>query len=156
MEKIGGYILSIVAAAALCALSGALLEENTAVGKLGKQIAGLLLTVTVISPLTNVHFRDIGQYLEDLDLEAEAYADYGEESAGEEMGTIIKSRVEAYILDKASAMDLDIAVGVELGENDMAPYAVTVNGAVSPYAKEVLAGYMESNLGIARENQQWN
>jgi hypothetical protein len=72
------------------------------------------------------------------------------------MGDIIKSKTEAYILNEARKMELDITVEVELSDADPpAPCRVFIKGTASPYKKTVLGRYISDNLGIPQENQQW-
>lgn len=150
------YILSIVAAAIICAVARSLMNEKTAMGQIVKLLTGILMTVTIIAPLANITFDHVTNYLDGLSADADAYVVNGKAVAQGEISGIIKSQVQAYILDKASSMGLKIAVEVELDEvNDQIPCGVTVTGAVSPYAKEVLSEYMSDILGIPKENQRW-
>lgn len=150
------YILSIVAAAIICAVARSLINEKSAMGQIVKLLTGILMTVTIIAPLANITFDNVTNYLDGLSADADAYVVNGKAVAQDEISGIIKSQVEAYILDKASSMGLKIAVEVELDEvNDQIPCGVTVTGAVSPYAKEVLSEYISDILGIPKENQRW-
>ncbi len=150
------YIISVVSAAILCAVTRSLLNEKTAAGQIVKLLSGLLMTVTVISPLINVTFDNIADYFDGLSIEANTYVANGEAAAQNTIAGIIKSQTEAYILDKANRMGLEIAVEVELNEDDNSiPCGVRIAGALSPYAKEVMSEYMEDMLGIAKENQKW-
>jgi len=149
------YILSIVATAIFCTITNKLFEEKTAIGKTVRLLGGILLSVAIIAPVTKISFENIGNYFNDISLTAEYYAAQGEASAKESMLRIIKDNSEAYILDKANGLGLEIAVEVEVGADDMIPNRVTISGTVSPYAKEVMGTYMEDTLGIPKENQQW-
>lgn len=149
------YILSIVATAIFCTITNKLFEEKTAIGKTVRLLGGILLSVAIIAPVTKISFENIGNYFNDISLTAEYYAAQGEDSAKESMLRIIKDNSEAYILDKANGLGLEIAVEVEVGADDMIPNRVTISGTVSPYAKEVMGTYMEDTLGIPKENQQW-
>lgn len=114
------------------------------------------MAVTVITPLGNVTFDGIADYWDGLSLDAQKYVTEGTAAAQNQMADIIKSQSEAYILDKANRMGLQIAVEVELdGYNGNIPCGVVISGNVSPYAREQLGSYMEDSLGIAKENQQW-
>ncbi len=151
------YILSIISAAVLCAIVKVFLGEKTAAGQLGKQLSGIFLAVTIIAPLASISFSGIGNYLDNLNIEADMYVQQGKTATQEQVSAIIKSQTEAYILDKADRMGLDIAVEVELdGDNDSVPCGVRITGAVSPYGKEGLSAYIENTLGITKEKQTWN
>ena len=150
------YILSIVAAGIICAIINSLSNGKSATGKITKMLSGILVCITVISPVTKISFSNIENYLEDLSFEADRYVSDGNEEAERSRSAIIKSQTEAYILDKAKNMGLDISVEVELDEsNNSVPCGITISGAVSPYIKEVMTDYIESQIGITRENQTW-
>ncbi len=155
--EIKSYVMNIVCAAIICASVKALLGEKSAIGQIGKTLCGIFLAVTIIAPLASISFTGISNYIEGLNAEADTFVQEGKSVSQEQLSAIIKARTEAYILDKADRMGLDVAVEVELdGDNDSIPCAVRITGSVSPYKKEELRAYIESNLGIAKENQKWN
>lgn len=150
------YILSIVIAAIICAAAGMLLPPKSTAGQITKLLSGTLLIVTVISPLTNLSFRDVSDYISGLSLAADSFVEDGQSAMQEEVDAIIKAESEAYILDKACKMGLQIDVEVALDENNHSiPGSVIVTGTFSPYSKEKLSGYIADTLGIAKEKQIW-
>lgn len=154
--NIKSYILSIVASAIICAVARSLLTDKTSGGKIVKLIGNLLMTVTILAPLVNISFRNITNYLDDITLQANQYAENGADMAQDSVAGIIKSKSEAYILDKANSMGLEIGVEVELDDSSNTfPGGVIITGTLSPYAKQVLGAYMEDMLGIPKENQKW-
>lgn len=149
------YIMSIVLSGIVCAIAGSMLDKKTATGKLTNILTGILMCVTLLTPLTKISFQNITNYFNDLSWEAETYSKDGKNTAQAKIYTIIKTQTEAYILDKAKSMGLDVAVEVELDDNDSVPCGVMITGEVSPYVKRVLETYLEETLGIAKENQRW-
>jgi len=150
------YVLSIIVAGVVCAITQSLLNKRTAVGKILRILTGILMVITVISPIADIRFLNITDYIDGLSLEVDAYVADGKTMAQESIGGIIKSQVEAYILDKATNMNLELAVEVELDDsNNSVPCGVTINGDASPYAKQVLQTYIAETLGIAKEKQMW-
>ena len=150
------YILSIIVAAIFCAVICVLLPPKTSTGKITRLLSGILLIVTITSPLSNLSFRNITDYIKGLSISAHAYTEEGSSVARAQMDSIIKSQTEAYILDKASKMGLQIAVEVALDENNHSiPCEVTVIGIFSPYSRENLGAYIENTLGIVKEKQKW-
>ena len=149
------YILSIVVAGIICAIVDLLLDKKTSVGKLAKILTGILMSVTILNPITQISFKNVGNYLNSISIDASSYVEQGKSSAQGEISSIIKAQTEAYILDKAKSMDLDVAVEVELDENNSVPCGVTIIGDISPYAKGLMASYIEETVGITRENQKW-
>lgn len=156
VENMKAYILSIVTAAIICGIARGILDEKSTAGKMSILLSGLLMAITLISPLKDISFRDVTAYFEGISSQANVYVQEGSDAALNNMRGIIKTKTEAYILDKADRMGLEIAVEVELdGSNDKVPSGVVINGDISPYYKRVLSAYIENNLGITKEHQQW-
>lgn len=150
------YVLSIVAAAIVCAVSRCILGKKTATGRMVSLLSSILMAATVIAPLGNITFDGISDFWATLSADAEKYVAEGTAIAEKQEANIIKSQTEAYILDKADRMDLQIAVEVELdGDNGNIPCSVVISGSISPYAQMQLGAYIEDTLGIAKENQKW-
>ena len=150
------YIIGVLATSIICGIVNAITNDKTTVGRIVKLISGIIMTVAVIAPITKITFHGIDQYISGLNQNADQYVIYGESAAQEKLSSIIKEKVETYILEKAHQMQLDISVEVVLDEvNNQIPSGVTIAGNISPYAKEALGNYMENTLGIRKENQIW-
>ncbi|MBQ7329219.1 MAG: hypothetical protein IJX01_04855 [Oscillospiraceae bacterium] len=150
------YVLRIVAAAIVCAVASGLLGNKTPAGRVVMLVSGILMAITIITPLSNITFSGISNFWDDLSEEASKYAQEGAYIAEKQEKDIIKSQTEAYILDKANRMGLQIAVEVELdGHNRNIPCGVVISGNISPYSQIQLESYIEQTLGIAKENQKW-
>ena len=68
----------------------------------------------------------------------------------------IKAQTEAYILDKAAALEVTLLVEVEMSDEPIpVPCGVRLAGDVSPHAKNKLSGIITEDLGIEKERQQW-
>ena len=151
-----GYILSVVSVAIICAIVRSLLGGTSTTGRIVNLICGILMAVTVVAPLKDISFDMVGSFWNGVRYDAQKYVSEGTLMAENEISHIIKSQCEAYILDKANRMGLQITVEVELDENDRnTPCGVIVSGSVSPYAREQLSSYIEDTLGVCRENQKW-
>lgn len=150
------YILSIIATAIFYAITRSILEEKTTIGQIVRLLGSMLLSVAIIAPIKNISFQDITTYFDDISVAADSYIEHGTISAQESKRDIIKAQSEAYILDKAIRMGLDISVEVSLNEDNLVPNSVTITGTASPYAKEVMKTFVEDTLGIAKEDQCWN
>ena len=150
------YIISIIAAAIIGAVVKSMLPEKGSVGRIAGLLCRILTVVTILAPLSDIQFSRIPNYLENISGDAGVYVEEGKLAAEKQTADIIKDQMEAYILDKANRMDLEISVEVELDDdNGNIPCSVVVVGSCSPYAKEVLGTYIEDNLGISKENQKW-
>ena len=149
--------MSIIVAAILCAVIKGFVGEKTATGKIANLLCSVLMAITMIAPLKDINFYNIPSFFNTLSSDADEFIQDGESMAEKSLTDIIKAQTEAYILDKADRMGLDISVEVELDDkNSNAPDRVTVKGKLSPYAKEVLSSFLQDDLGIAKEKQQWN
>ena len=88
--------------------------------------------------------------------EAADAAQLGINEAKKAQNAIIKQQLEAYILDKATQYHVDLQVEITLSKTGNAvPVAVSLQGAIAPYAKQQLQEMLENDLGISKENQQW-
>ena len=155
MNSIKAYVLRIIIVAVVCSITSSLLKEKTASGKMVNLLCGILMAITILSPIVSISFRNVTDFYYDISTNAERYVNDGKTAAQEEAANIIKSQTEAYILDKAKSMGLEVAVEVELDDDDSIPCGVIITGAISPYLKGVLAAYIEETIGISKENQQW-
>lgn len=156
MDNVRQYLISIIAAAMFSSIATLIAEKNGTLSTSIKLITGLFLTLTIIAPLINVRVGDITTYFSDVESQAESLALHGEDIAIAETKDIIKNNLEAYILDKASALGLDIQAEIFMSEGDLyAPLFVTLKGAVSPYAKRRLEQIISDDLDIPKENQTW-
>lgn len=150
------YILSIVSAAIICAIVKGLIDEKSIPSRVVKMLAGALLAITVVAPLTSLELDNISEYMEGFQAEADATAQTGIAYSSDETASIIKAKTEAYILDKAQSLGVSLEAEVYLGSGTPPmPSGVTLIGNVSPYAKQKLRQYIEEDLGIPEENQKW-
>lgn len=151
------YILSIIATAIISAIIKTLVGKKSTTGKIAGLLCGIAIAIAVIKPLRDIKFYNIPSYLHSISLDADKYIQAGTDAAEKSVANSIKSQTEAYILDKAARMGLDISVEVELDGNcGNVPVGVMITGKLSPYAKEVLSSFLQNDLGIAKEKQQWN
>lgn len=156
MDDIRQYLLSVVSAAVISALAINVIGKKGIYASVVKLLAGLFLSITVISPWAKLQIGDLSSYLDNLELDAADVIAKGEYMAADAAGTIIKDQLEAYILDKASAIGIQVKVEVVLTDTDPpVPCSVTISGAASPYAKQRLQQMIADELGIPKENQSW-
>lgn len=156
MNALASYVISVTAAGIICGIVTCLLGEKGAVSELGKMLTGIFLAVMVIQPILHIRFDNLDDYLQALSLDGNKIAESGKTMAEKQVAGIIKKQVEAYILDKAASMGVELSVEVVVEENDLPVLAaVRLCGRVSPSAKQQLVAMIEKELGIARENQIW-
>ena len=156
MEHLRQYIISVTAAAMICAIAMGIHCGKGVSTSLIKLISGIFLAFVVVSPLSGIELDDFLSLPSPYTVDANAAAASGEIMAMDAMAEVIKSKTEAYILDKAAAMDVTLSVDVSLsGEYPPVPAGVRISGKVPPYAKYRLQNILEEDLGISKENQIW-
>lgn len=156
MDGIRQYLISITAAAIICGVVKSLFGDKGTASTVVKVITGLFLTMTVIAPLASISLDGWANYAGTLRLDGEEAAAAGEKIAEEATAELIKSETEAYILDKAASVNVEVTVKVELsGEDPPVPERITIRGSVSPYARGQLENAISEDLGVAKENLIW-
>ncbi len=148
------WLTSVVAVTLLLTVAQTLIPEGS-IRKVAAFTGGLALLAALLQPVLRT---DLSRLELDLDAYSEAVQERQaelEEAREEELSSVIASRTEAYILDKAAQLGLSVTVRVETAvgaEGVPIPWAVEVRGGRS----EELAAYMERELGIPRERQVEN
>lgn len=153
MEAVRQYIISVTAAAMLCGILTALVGGKH-IKPVWKLIAGIFLTLTAVRPLADIDLNAVPALAEVYSLQAEDAVSAGETMMVSQTQAIIKSRLEAYILDKAKAMGVTLTAEVSLNEHSL-PVAVRLSGDVSPGAKSRLQSIIATDLAIPKEAQTW-
>ena len=156
MDGIRQYLISVVAAAMLCAVAKNLIHSKGTVGTALKMTAGLLMLLAVLKPWTSISLDSLIHWTENITADGSNYVASGKMMADETYRQSIIEQTQAYILDEAKAMDCDLTVEVMLSSDDIpVPAQVRLSGEASPYARQKLANMMEQTLGISREDQIW-
>ena len=151
-----GYLVGLTAAAILAALIRRLAPKG--IGGQGARLgAGLLVLTAMLSPLGNLDLtagaveaakRSYTGVMEADDLELET---------NRRMEALITDAAEAYILDKAQAMDLPLEAEVTLRLQDRypVPWSVVLRGAPTEAQRQNLEQTISQDLGIPPERQEW-
>ena len=156
MSAVGTYLLRLTAAALICGMITALFGKKGAVGGILQLLAGVFLTIHILSPLAQISLDGWQGLTGDISVKAEAAGNAGENEAREAMAKRIREQTEAYILDKAQTLQAELTVEVILDDSAIpVPCGVRIDGNISPYAKGVLKDFMEKDLGIPAEEQIW-
>lgn len=153
MEAVRQYIISVTAAAILCGILTAMVGGKQ-IKRVWKLIVGIFLTLTAVKPLADIDLESVPTLAETYSLQAEAAVLEGETMLNSQRQGIIKSRLEAYILDKAKAIGVTLTVDVSLDDKSL-PVSVRLSGDVSPGAKSRLQSIIAADLGIPKEAQIW-
>jgi len=155
VAAIGEYIFSVSAVSLLCGIVCGILKDCSAI-KPVKLVCSLILLFAVLRPVTRWdHFADFGFSIPDFPVE-ESIVSQGANAYQNAAAEIIKQNTQAYIVDKAAALGLEITAEVILSsEYPPVPEGVILSGAVSPYLKLRLEELIQEELNIAKENQVW-
>ena len=156
MDDIKSYLLSVIAAAIISGLVVSLTGKKGMNAAVIKLLVGIFMAITVISPWTKLEIDSLTGYFSNAELESENVVADGKQMANETVSSIIKSRTEAYILDKAASLGIEIAADVTVaGTDPPIPDAVSLKGEASPYGKKRLQQVIAQDLGIPEEKQLW-
>ena len=156
MQDFGRYILGVGLAALLVGILAEFSDEKSSIGMLTRMVCGLFLAFTVITPLADLNFDILESFAQNDVQIVQPVVSAGTALAEETMAQIIKQEVTAYILDKASSLGCIVDAEVTVGEGLYpVPESVCITGDISPQKQIELETYLEKDLGIAKENQQW-
>lgn len=124
---------------------------------MGRMLVGIFMMFTIISPLTHVRIGSIEDWLEHSRMDAQSAVAQGEKLAQDALRQRIQEHTEAYILNKARQLGVQLQVQVTVSNDSIpTPTEVCLVGAVSPHAKAKLQQILAEDLGIPKENQLWN
>lgn len=152
MENLRTHIIGIIVITLTGGILSGILSDGFA-KNLVKLLCGLLLTVKILMPLTDVRLTDFSSLTEPFFMEGKEIAASGEKMAQKAIADIIKAETEAYIQNKAADYYAELTAEVIL--KDTIPISVVLKGNISPYGKMQLERMLEKDLNIPKENQQW-
>ena len=154
MGKLGEYIVCVCCAALLCGIVNAMMPKGTT-REILKLVGGLFLAFTVISPIRDLEFPDLSQMTTTLQEEVSQAVARGEEMARQAAAASIKKELEAYILDKALSLRLEVRVQLKLREDTLHPESVILIGNPSPDSRNQLTRWICEELGLTKEAVTW-
>ena len=156
MTPLRQYLIAVTAAAIICGITKCISGEKTVSGAILRLMAGIVMTVTVLSPVVQLNLKDLPALSDDIISQAKAAATIGTEMTREEINAVISERTEAYILDKAAGFGASLEVEICMAKDgSYRPETIILYGSVAPYAKSRLQSIIEEDIQIAKENQQW-
>ena len=156
VEYISEFVLSVIAAALVVSLIGALADQKSTTGNLIKLVGGVFLALTLLQGFRHINLDRFFDRLEFYEIESESAAAFGENISAESLHDIIKSKTESYILDKARLYRANLTVEVTLSHDRIPiPVSVRLKGNVSPFTKYQLQQLIENDLAISKEDQTW-
>lgn len=157
MAWIRQYILSVTGASMVCAAIKMLIGGKSAPALMIRMMTGLFLSIVLIAPIVRIDVEDLEYHFSEITIGSSTCIDSGIDYAVSETSAIIKSKTEAYILDKAASLGAELSVSVTVDDAyPPLPTAVILEGQVAPYAKERLTHYIADELGIPEAQQIWS
>lgn len=143
------YLLGVLCAAFLCSIV-------TSIGGAGqgtrKLLCSVFLALSLLHPLGSLELPQLS--LDPFRDEAEKAVQYGQTQARDAQNDIITDALEAYILTKASELDLTVEASVTLTADGL-PDSVTLTGRASPSEREALSSSITAALGLGKEDIRW-
>lgn len=156
MEAFREYVLQVSAVALLCAMIFRLLRGIGTVKLMIKLLCGIILAYSVVQPMKQLDFPDLESYVSGIQEDADQVVQSGIKAASNALEEGIIDGTEAYILEKAKALNLDLIVEVEVSDDEIpVPITVSLTGSAAPYARSVLEETISRELNIPKEKQTW-
>lgn len=153
MHQLGRYVVALTIAALISGILLSLFPKGW-MRSLMQLVCGVFLTITALSPVMQFSIPEFTELTPDYRAQGEALSALGENLVQKETLERIKTTLEAYILDKAAAIPLEISAEVSL-TSDGIPESVILTGNVSEDARQKLESILTNDLGIPKERQQW-
>ena len=147
------YVLSLTAAALLGGILLSCVPEGSG-RKILRLVCGILLTVTALKPLGQLRLPNLDAMSGEYRQQAEAAVAVGQEMARLEAREGIHKALEAYILDKAAELGVDVTPEVFTDESGI-PVSVRLEGDVSLGMRQKIQTIITNDLGIPGEAQKW-
>ena len=154
MDGIRNYIMGVVAVSMICSIVLTLSSKGKTTYKIITMICGVVMTMAIISPITNIKPISFGTDMLDIYDDGKQVALTASEDSRKELRSIIQERIQAYILNMATTYDCSLDVLVTLNE-DNTPDTVELVGDISPGSKVKLQKQIENDIGIPKERQKW-
>ncbi len=154
-ERIVTYLLAVTAACMLAALADALVK-SPAVRRVARLTGGLLILLTVLTPLTRLGLSELRDAVEQLETgagfdAAQVQADYQAQWA-ERVRELMEQNIEQQAA--SLGMTLRAEVVVRAGECPE-PESVTIYGSATAEQETRLRSYLVQTLGFAKERVIW-
>lgn len=149
-------MMGIFAAALLTAVAMVITPKNKKIVALA---GGLIMILAAVKPLGELTYQDISAQIAKYQIKADELRSGINVGNAEIMALIIQEQAEAYILDKAAELGLEIEVEVTTQQaSDGWPYPtdVKVTGQLSESDIQRLGRIISEDLAVAPDRQEWS
>lgn len=150
------WMMGIFAAALLTAVAMVITPKNKKIVALA---GGLIMILAAVKPLGELTYQDISAQIAKYQIKADELRSGINVGNAEIMALIIQEQTEAYILDKAAELGLEIEVEVTTQQaSDGWPYPtdVKVTGQLSESDIQRLGRIISEDLAVAPDRQEWS
>ena len=154
MDRISSFILSIVCASVICSIADILTKDKKQANITVKLLSGIFLAITLLSPIQGFSIDRIFNSWEDLEQDAQAMSQDGQMQANDALISIIKQRMEAYVLEKAEQLGVTLQSEITISET-LEPERIILTADVTPYERKQMEKILTEELGISGEEQIW-
>ena len=152
----GQWLHAVIYTGVVCSIA-LMLSPDGRVKNALKILCAVAMCAAIVSPLSELDFDAYSKAMARCKLDAEQYADQGEQYSKNLNRTIIEDECRAYILDKAAQLGLDgLRAEVTARWSDEGfwyPWEARLGGPESGRAE--LERLIEAELGIPAERQSW-
>lgn len=157
MSAVGQYLFTVIMAAFVFSVVCTVVGNKSPLSSIIRLIAGLFLTITALSPVLKINWDNFTEFTSSIQLDGASIVERETERVQSEKLSFIKQKTEAYVLEKANNLGLDITVSVSFQSAEQPlPTQIQIAGNAAPYAKRQLSSIIASDLGIPEECQIWN
>lgn len=155
MTTISSYILRVIAACLICGIVNSI-SMNGFLQKRVKVLCSIFLSIVILTPLLHLNFPDMDTITDDFRENALQAAEEGDRLRKESEREIIIRESEAYILNKANALGIQVSIEITLSADDPPLLdTITFTGDISTAEQIMLSLAAERDLGIPKERQKW-
>jgi hypothetical protein len=145
------WVLTVAAAAFIGGIAAAVTPKGKPRDLVGF-VSGLMTIAVMLTATGRIDFGDYTHYLEEFELQASEPAVNFQADSDVTLISVIKEKTAAYILDKTGTEVCD----VRLEQLDEGEYPVPAEIWMNSVYDAAASAVIESELGIAPENQHWN
>lgn len=158
-EALRAWLNAVIYTGVICGIA-LVITPSGRVKKALTILCGAAMCAAFISPLAGIDLDGYSETLAGFKLEAETFASQGEAYSKNLNRTIIEDECEAYILDKAENLGIQLdeveVLAVWSDEGYWYPSEASIKGSLSQAERNRMSSYIEAELGISAGNQQWS
>ena len=154
METISQWIRGVVMTSLLVSVLVSLTPEG-AFRRIARLTGGLIFLLVALQGMKNVDVSAVTVDFETYKGEIEGKREEFEKENESIMLQSIEEKAQAYILDKAELLELDVTAQVEAAVDESGVYSLTGVRLSGAYNAE-LADWISETLGVSAEKQEWS